>query len=521
MTEIKGDQDAGEQRGITPAEMVNRRIQIGNDVGTVRYYGFVGSSKFKWFGIEWDDPARGKHSGNHQDTQYFTTQVPNAGSFVKADKVIPQESFPRTFLQALREKYLGEQPADSIVLLGSTGIEVETVGWEKVARKVSKLSNLQEVGLAGMRVGYADPMGQISITCPAIVDLDLSRSLLSNWTSVAEICRELPMLASLRLAHNRLTPLSDDLATSSILDGTFPNLRALTLNNTNMTWSETQLLQKFLPNLEELHLASNNLTCLPSSEVISGFESLKLLNLERNLLSWCEVQKLSHLPVQTLVLSHNDISQLQYTGGWLALKALNISDCHLNDWESVHQLNSIPQLAEIRLNRNPILSTIAQDDVYAILVGRLSKATVINGSAVPPKARKDAELFYLNMCAKDLATTDQLTSLHPRYQELCDIYGVPSLAPAGAVSNLLKDRLLSLTFVYGSQRVEKRLPTTMSLRAVKALAARLCKVRNQVRLVLRRVIDETQVQELEMDDELRDLGFYGLEGGEEVYLESV
>ncbi|KAI9003088.1 hypothetical protein BC832DRAFT_559931 [Gaertneriomyces semiglobifer] len=500
--------------------MVNRRIQIGNDVGTVRYYGFVGSSKFKWFGIEWDDPSRGKHSGDHQGTQYFTTQVPNAGSFVKAEKVIPQECFPRTFLQVLREKYLGEQPADSIVILGSTGIEVETVGWEKVARKVSKLSNLQEVGLAGMRVGYGDPIGQISITCPAIVDLDLSRSLLSTWTTVAEICRELPMLASLRLAHNRFAPLSDDLATSSTLDGVFPNLRALTLNNTNMTWSEIHLLQKFLPKLEELHLASNNLSCFPPSEAISGFESLKLLNLERNSLPWSEVQKLSHLPIQTLVLSHNDISQLQYFGGWLALKALNISDCHLNDWESVHQLNSMPQLAEIRLNRNPILSTVAQDDVYAILVGRLSKATVINGSAVSPKARKDGELFYLNMCAKDLATTGEL-SLHPRYQELCDIYGVPSVAPAAAVSNLLKDRLLSLTFVYGSQRVEKRLPITMSLRAVKALAARLCRVRNQVRLVLRRVIDETQVQELEMDDELRDLGFYGLEGGEEVYLESV
>lgn len=43
------------------------------EMGTVRYDGPVpvGASN-RWLGIEWDNPERGKHSGEHKGHQYFT-----------------------------------------------------------------------------------------------------------------------------------------------------------------------------------------------------------------------------------------------------------------------------------------------------------------------------------------------------------------------------------------------------------------------------------------------------------------
>jgi hypothetical protein len=42
------------------------------EMGTVRYDGPVPlEANNRWLGIEWDNPERGKHSGDHQGQQYF------------------------------------------------------------------------------------------------------------------------------------------------------------------------------------------------------------------------------------------------------------------------------------------------------------------------------------------------------------------------------------------------------------------------------------------------------------------
>lgn len=42
-------------------------------LGTILYHGPVPPTKGVWYGIEWDDPTRGKHSGVHDKTgvRYF------------------------------------------------------------------------------------------------------------------------------------------------------------------------------------------------------------------------------------------------------------------------------------------------------------------------------------------------------------------------------------------------------------------------------------------------------------------
>ena len=48
------------------------RISMGGYLGTVRYTGPVEGTSGTWLGIEWDDHARGKHDGVHNNKRYFT-----------------------------------------------------------------------------------------------------------------------------------------------------------------------------------------------------------------------------------------------------------------------------------------------------------------------------------------------------------------------------------------------------------------------------------------------------------------
>lgn len=34
----------------------------------------AGKAKGVWLGVEWDNPARGKHDGLHEGTRYFTAK---------------------------------------------------------------------------------------------------------------------------------------------------------------------------------------------------------------------------------------------------------------------------------------------------------------------------------------------------------------------------------------------------------------------------------------------------------------
>ena len=48
-----------------------KRLSFGGHLCTVRYIGPVKNQEGDWLGVEWDDPSRGKHDGNHKDVRYF------------------------------------------------------------------------------------------------------------------------------------------------------------------------------------------------------------------------------------------------------------------------------------------------------------------------------------------------------------------------------------------------------------------------------------------------------------------
>lgn len=56
---------------------IGERRSYGGALCTVRYSGEVAGTSGSWLGVEWDDPTRGKHDGQHQGVRYFSCTTPS------------------------------------------------------------------------------------------------------------------------------------------------------------------------------------------------------------------------------------------------------------------------------------------------------------------------------------------------------------------------------------------------------------------------------------------------------------
>ena len=51
---------------------IDQRRSLDGQLCTIRYVGGVQGTTGDWLGVEWDDPTRGKHAGEHKGVRYFT-----------------------------------------------------------------------------------------------------------------------------------------------------------------------------------------------------------------------------------------------------------------------------------------------------------------------------------------------------------------------------------------------------------------------------------------------------------------
>lgn len=94
-----------------------------------------------------------------------------------------------------------------------SGKVVEEVGFDKIRKQLAELQELRIVLLDGLRVvgvlasyeqaqvSHNEEAQKIGETCPKITELDLSRSLLSRWRDVWDICDQLKHLRKLKLKY--------------------------------------------------------------------------------------------------------------------------------------------------------------------------------------------------------------------------------------------------------------------------------------------------------------------------------
>ncbi|CAG8483594.1 9173_t:CDS:10 [Acaulospora colombiana] len=527
-----------------PRDLLNKRIQIEDQLATVRYVGPV-PPRGEWIGIEWDNVSRGKHDGVHDQIRYFTYRL------VSSYPIDTGRSFTSAIIERYiedpdykpideKEMYDAQKDLDTLYWAGNTKIEVEALGWEKIRRKQRHLDRLREVGLSFERISSAGNPGEIEALCPNIIDLNLSKNLLSNWETVASICRQLKNLEILRLNYNRFQILKGPPNFSEV----FLNLKSLSLNHTRITWDQIELLEPCLPSIENLQLGFNGIKLRIEDDgdkenrattKIKGFVKLKIVNLESNAIcTWEEVARFSDLPsLEVLFLNNNAVDRMLHPGGGFPkLKHLNVNENKIGDWGSIDELNKFPSLQELRIKKNPFLEDEKLDEANLSIIGRIKGLKMLNGSIISPGDRTDAERFYLRLCVKDLKRTiKEIEDEHPRFKELCEIHGTPVAdeISAAAASNVLKDRLLALTITHRPslegepiKKVSKKLLGTMEIRSLKNLLQKLFGIPASRQLLYGvrnfQSEDDKEKPKEEIKDDLRQLSYYDISSGDEIII---
>ncbi|KAK2804166.1 hypothetical protein FQN50_006708 [Emmonsiellopsis sp. PD_5] len=510
------------------AVTVGSRLAFEGALCTVRYVGEVQGTKGQWLGVEWDDLTRGKHSGEHQGVKYFQCKSnhPIAGSFVRPSRQADQQL---SFLQAANWKYVselqhisaGQGDASPTKPIEISGKVVEEVGFEKIRKQLAELQELRIVLLDGMRVHgvlaneeasreeYERELEKIAKTCPKIVELDLSRNTLRSWREVADICGQLKYIKILKMNGNRFGEIDEGV--------TFSGISELTLDETLMDWKDAAILSHLFPSLTTLSLSGNEFLSIPCP--ISN--TVKELTLEYNgfesLHSIRELRSLSNL--ERLSLRGNSISRILPTSADekeinnlifpASLRSLDISFNKINTWSFIDALPKVfPGLASLRVSDNPLYDQppaptritnlpeypMTVDEAYMLTLAHISQLQSLNYSKIINQDRNNGELYYLSLIRKELAASprsaeQRIIASHPRYAELCEIYGEVEIKRAGEAgfegsgihSRTLAARLVTFHFYIPSQNnsasaqqseFETSIPKSFDVYRIKAIVAR-------------------------------------------------
>ncbi|KAF9246350.1 hypothetical protein BU15DRAFT_40093 [Melanogaster broomeanus] len=504
-------------------------------LGTIRYVGGVTGTHGLWYGVEWDDPTRGKHDGTLDGKRYFDCRIPNAGSFIRPSASL---CFGYSFLTALTTKYVevehGSTTLEKVILGSSKGaIEVEAVGLDKIRRNLGALERLREASLDNEVVATGDPAGKIFDTCPNIRGLDLSTSVLSTWQTISNITAELPRLERLALNRNRLLPLEGKLPTSAFLC-----LGELHLNSTLITWEEFRRVARFMTSLRSVELGYNRLKLLTSQS--SSTIPLLSLNLDGNLLdNWTETSiSLSECTpsLQRLILSSNGIRTIPplnlVPSPLQGIKNLALSRNELREWRDIDTLSKwCPHLESLSMTGNPLTEDVSHArHARQFIVAKMPSLLVLDSAAISARERTDCELFYLSFVSKNVPGSDEeKTQDHPQWVTLCSKHGRPAEL---SVQNKNEDKLSKSMIAIVVQRClttpgTQPVDTTSSPILLKVLSTmkmgifRL-KLIKSLKMPRRRNREAVQVWlqmhdgYVSLDNDEHNLEWYGIEDGSQV-----
>ncbi|KAF9469222.1 CAP Gly-rich domain-containing protein [Collybia nuda] len=403
------------------------RINLAGQFGTVRFAGNVDNTTGVWLGIEWDDPSRGKHDGIKDSKRYFSCRIQNAGSFIRPSAV--NLSYGRSFLDALVAKYVepphGSESQEKVLLGSSNGtIVVEAVRLDKIRGNLARLERLKEVSLNDEHVARGDALGTIRSTCPNIIGLDLSASLLPSWDTVASIASELPNLQRLALNRNRLQPTTNP----AFMQSAFMTLTQVQLNGTMMTWAEMQEVTAYMPGLHLVEMGYNGLVRLQSSTLSAPLNTtIEVLNLDSNLCSeWGHIYNslLHYRSLERIILTSNGIGTIPFPDSVQqlshSLKHISLSFNKLNAWNDVDALSLwCPGLESLTLSGNPLMSELGRHS-RPFTIARIPSLLVLDGAAIATKERTDCELFYLSdVMQHGPGNEEERIRAHPQWQTLC------------------------------------------------------------------------------------------------------
>ncbi|RDX77697.1 Tubulin-folding cofactor E, partial [Mucuna pruriens] len=490
---------------------VGQRVHASGDsrrIGTVKYVGPVEGYSDTWVGVDWDN-GEGKHDGSTNGVRYFQAKSERSGSFIRAHNL----SQGISLLEALESRYKSDSTKDEedemyVLSTSNQRVSVQLLGKDKIHDKLSRLEELTSVSLSYMGISSPGIPCHINNTVPNLKELDLTGNLLSEWKDVSTICEQLPALRTISLSNNLMSPCKSELPL-------LKSIQVLVINNTGVDWQQVELLRPSLAAIEELHIMGNNISrILPgSSSMVQGYDYLRLLNLEDNCIDeWNEIMKLSQLR-WLLYLNRNCLNSLFYpdNGGqcesevtcykpFQNLRCLLLGNNNIGDLASVDSLNLFPNLADIRLSENPITDSRRGGVPRFVLISRLAKIQILNGSEVTPRERKDSEIRYVRLVVSRLHASPEEIKQHPRFNELKKIHGIEDERPSiGATApQTISSGLLSITLnCVGASMGEKppltkKLPATTTVGKLKFLCESFFKLKSvKLKLYLQEEMSST------------------------------
>ena len=452
-----------------------------NNLGTVKFEGEINDKT--WYGIEWDDRI-GKHDGTANNQRYFTGKEMHCSFLLTNNSKI---------------KFINEK---SQIITTSFSSEF------KLKYSDFSLTN-KVVSLSNKNITEIDDISN----CDDFQELDLSANKIKHLKSI-KLIENFSNLNILNLNYNKLEQNKTCFISKS--------LTVLCLNNCAIEWTfiDADFMQTF-PNLIELHLSNNNLTTLQFLTIQNHFK-LKVFDISNNNLDFtkfiCICNSFKYL--ERINMEHNYITEISSNFkdiNFKTIKYLNLDNNFINDWISLHNLNKIfPNLTELRIKNNPILNELSKSDLRSVLIARIEKINILNGSSIDYRQRRDCELYYLNRMEEEKSSLNEIefASKHPRYNQLIDIYGVPIITKVDLTSNILKNRLITVSFSNIDVLIEKRIPCQISIRQLKLIAVKLFRLKEYHDLFLKyNYLDEEIVL-----DETRDISYYNVKNGDQIKL---
>ncbi|SCU94653.1 LAME_0F08438g1_1 [Lachancea meyersii CBS 8951] len=378
------------------------RLCIDRQFCTVRYIGKVPQwNDLTACGLEWDDEARGKHSGTVGGVKYFETESPNGGSLVKESKVMRASVDRKSFSEALSLVYLSELQANPAVYFGCK--KVEMLGLDTLSTKNQDIEHLKVVNLSNRGITQAGEERELDGTTGKLKnlkDLDLSFNLFTDFTEVLNIVRGIPSLRTLNISGNRFSAFNPGVEKISSVEelianncemagvpveklcSLFPKLKKLSLNE--VRGFDIERVEGLSSKLTELSIAQNGLQSLPANILASSIEKLNL----------------SSNPISELLLDERT-----------TIKELNLSHCGFKSWKMVDDLcEKLPSLKNLKITHNPIMRQDKDDhaiDASLQVIGRMRGLEWLNGTSIDEKERSDAELYVMALVAKGQALIDE------------------------------------------------------------------------------------------------------------------
>jgi len=392
---------------------------------------------------------------------------------------------------------------------------------------------------------------------PNLRSLWLDKSLVQQWGDVAAFCELCPQLQWLSLARTRMVPLRRGVAIAPpaglspgvpdnriVLQPFVCQVKTLALTSTLVSWETLLALDQagMFPCLEQLHLAQNNLTeGIPDMDQ-NPFPNLKSLVLDDNgIRDWRVLQRaITTFPnLEQLHLNSNLLGEtLEGLADAAAdqtprrLTGLFLNENPLASWRAVGAISGYAVL-ELKAQRTPLTegeSPLASPMLLRqVLIALMPTCLRLNASEVTVKERTAAERYFLSVAAQGsnpmiqgLAEACDLSAHISRLRGIHgDVVGGDVTEEAQASRSTLQHSLVEVTLrpvgaaILDQPPPTKRVPHTMTVGELKRLSHTLFKKVPMDRILLV-LADPALPFGIPLDDESRELGFFGVGDGTEI-----